>query len=173
MDAKAAKKSIKPILFGLVAILVIVGAVWFFFIRGKNNDSQPENEEVSSFDDVNSVTEAEFTQKNLAETIGFNDYTAMFTFSKAVQNGQKTGEIVEIEGLVSHKTSSYSVVQENPKKAEEGEMSQIGTVFTIKDGSETDYPADGKRVKIMAKVMEVSPLNFQLVTFKKFVNVVE
>ena len=44
------------------------------------------------------------------------------------KNGQKIGAIVSVEGLVSHKTSSYSVVQDNPKKAEEGEMSQIGTV---------------------------------------------
>ena len=52
-------------------------------------------------------------------------------------------------------------------------MSQIGTVFTIQDGDSADYPKDEARIKITAKVMEVSPLNFQLVTLKDFIEVVK
>ncbi|MDO4889402.1 MAG: hypothetical protein Q4A25_01760 [Candidatus Saccharibacteria bacterium] len=171
MDEKAAKKSVGPILIGLAAILVIVGAVWFFFIRGKNEEPQVNNNNASQVEDKTKVTAADLSKVD--ETVNFGDYTAMFTLSKAIQNGQKIGEVVKVDGQVSHKTSSYSVVQINPKKDEEGEMSQIGTVFTIQDGESSDYPKDEERVEITAKVMEVSPLNFQLVTLKDFVKVVK
>ena len=170
MDEKAARKSVGPILIGLVAILVIVGAVWFFFIRGKGEEPQTNNN-TSQVEDKTKVTAADL--EKVDETVNFGDYTAMFTLSKAIQNGQKIGEVVKVDGQVSHKTSSYSVVQINPKKDEEGEMSQVGTVFTIQDGSSEDYPKDEERIEITAKVMEVSPLNFQLVTLKDFVKVVK
>lgn len=172
MDGKAAKKSVVPILIGLVAILAITGTVWLI-IRGKNdNNAQPDNN-TASVEDKTKVTADELASDKVTDMVPENDYTAMFTLSKAIQNGQKTGAIVWVDGQVSHKTSSYSVVQENPKKAEEGEMSQIGTVFTIQDGTAEDYPKDGERIKITAKVMEVSPLNFQLVTLKDFITVVK
>ena len=172
MNNKAAKKSMVPILIGLAAILVVVGVVWFI-VRGKGNDPQPGADNGSSVEDKTKVTAGELAADKVTEKVSFGDYTAMFTLSKAIQNGQKIGAIVSVEGLVSHKTSSYSVVQENPKKGEEGEMSQIGTVFTIQDGDSADYPKDEARIKITAKVMEVSPLNFQLVTLKDFIEVVK
>ena len=172
MDNKAAKKSMVPILIGLAAILVVVGVVWFI-VRGKGNDPQSGADNGSSVEDKTKVTAGELAADKVTDKVSFGDYTAMFTLSKAIQNGQKVGAIVSVEGLVSHKTSSYSVVQENPKKAEEGEMSQIGTVFTIQDGDSADYPKDEERIKITAKVMEVSPLNFQLVTLKDFIEVVK
>ena len=172
MDNKAAKKSMVPILIGLAAILVVVGVVWFI-VRGKGNDPQSGADNGSSVEDKTKVTAGELAADKVTDKVSFGDYTAMFTLSKAIQNGQKVGVIVSVEGLVSHKTSSYSVVQENPKKAEEGEMSQIGTVFTIQDGDSADYPKDESRIKITAKVMEVSPLNFQLVTLKNFIEVVK
>lgn len=170
MDEKAAKKSLGPILIGLAAILIIVGVIWFFFIRGKGNDSQIDNN-TSRVEDKTKVVAADL--EKVDESVKFGDYTAMYTLSKAIQNGQKTGEVVKIDGQVSHKTSSYSVVQINPKKGEEGELNQIGTVFTIQDGESSDYPKDEERIEITAKVMEVSPLNFQLVTLKDFVKVIK
>ena len=174
MDEKAAKKSMVPILVGLAAILAIVGVVWLV-VRGRGSgEPQPNGDNnASSVEDKTKVTAGELAADKVTDKVSFGDYDAMFTLSKAIQNGQKDSAIVSVEGLVSHKTSSYSVVQENPKKAEEGEMSQIGTVFTIQDGEASDYPKDGARIKITAKVMEVSPLNFQLVTLKDFIEVVK
>lgn len=172
MDKKAANKSVVPILIGLAAILVVVGVVWFI-VRGKGDDSQSNTNNGTSVEDKTKVTAEDLAADKVTDKVSFGDYTAMFTLSKAIQNGQKIGAIVSVEGLVSHKTSSYSVVQDNPKKAEEGEMSQIGTVFTIQDGDSADYPKDEARIKITAKVMEVSPLNFQLVTLKDFIEVVK
>ena len=174
MNNKEAKKSIGPILIGIVAILAVVGIVWFIVSRnnGSQNGDNGENNNTTSEEDKTKVTAAELS-KSPDETVAFGDYTAMFTLSKAIQNGEKVGAIVKVDGTVSHKLSSYSVVQENPKKGEEGEMSQIGTVFVIQDAESADYPKDEQRIEITAKVMEVSPLNFQLVTLKDFVKVVE
>lgn len=174
MDNKSAKKAMWPILIGLAAVLVVVGVVWLI-VRGKGDNSQPENNNnnAASVEDKTKVTAGELAADKVTDKVSFGDYDAMFTLSKAIQNGQKVGAIVSVEGIVSHKLSSYSVVQENPKKAEEGEMSQIGTVFTIQDGDSADYPKDEDRIKITAKVMEVSPLNFQLVTLKDFIEVVK
>ena len=174
MDNKSAKKAMWPILIGLAAVLVVVGVVWLI-VRGKGDNSQPENNNnnAASVEDKTKVAAGELAADKVTDKVSFGDYDAMFTLSKAIQNGQKVGAIVSVEGIVSHKLSSYSVVQENPKKAEEGEMSQIGTVFTIQDGDSADYPKDEERIKITAKVMEVSPLNFQLVTLKDFIEVVK
>ena len=173
MDNKKAKKSIAPVLIGIVAILVIVGAVWFFFIRGKGNDSGSNNENNTSSEEDKTKVTAEELSKSPSESVVFGDYDAMFTLSKAIQNGERVGKIVKVDGTVSHKLSSYSVVQDNPKKGEEGEMSQVGTVFTIQGAESSDYPKDEQRIEITAKVMEVSPLNFQLVTLKDFVKVIK
>ena len=86
----------------------------------------------------------------------------MRSLSKDIQNGKMTGQIVSIDGLVSHPGSSYSVVQENSDGT-----AKIGTVFNIDDA--TNYPAGDARITITAKVVEVSPLNFQLVTLKDFI----
>ena len=173
MDNKAAKKSVVPILVGLAIILAITGAVWLI-VRGRGGDEpQPNNNDTSSVEDKTKVAAGELAADKVTDKVSFGDYDAMFTLSKAIQNGEKVSAIVSVEGLVSHKTSSYSVVQENPKKGEAGEMNQIGTVFIVQDGDPADYPADGTRIKITAKVMEVSPLNFQLVTLKDFVQPVK
>lgn len=178
MDDKKAKKSIAPILIGIVAILVIVGVVWFIVRKNGDNDGGNDSATTSE-EDKTKVTAAELS-KSPDETVAFGDYTAMFTLSKAIQNGEKVGAIVKVDGTVSHKISSYSIVQENPKKDEEGEMSQVGTVFVIQDAEaatypkeSADYPKDGQRIELTAKVVEVSPLNFQLVTLKDFVKVIK
>lgn len=175
MDNKAASKAVKPILIGLVAIVAVVAIVWLI-IRQTNNNNGNNNgnsESAAEVKDETKVTAAELAADKVTDTVSFGDYTAMFTLSKAIQNGQKVGAIVKVDGRVSHKLSSYSVVQDNPKKEEEGEMSQVGTVFVIQDAEEADYPKDEDRIEITAKVMEVSPLNFQLVTLKDFVKVVK
>ncbi|MBQ3468250.1 hypothetical protein IJH19_01800 [Candidatus Saccharibacteria bacterium] len=172
MSNKAMKKSVVPILIGAVAILAIVGIVWFIISRNQGGENGNNSNSTSETTDATKVTAEELAADKVTDRVSFGDYTAMFDLSKAIQNGQKVGAIVKVDGKVSHKLSSYSVVQENPKKAEEDEMSQVGTVFVIQDAESADYPKDEERIEITAKVMEVSPLNFQLVTLKDFVKIV-
>ena len=168
MSEKTAKKSILPIVIGIFAIIVIVGVAWFIISRNNGGDKSAENNNSSTVVDDTKVTANELEASKVTENVDYGDYTAMFTLSKAIQNGQKIGAIVSIDGVVSHKVSSYSIGQNNPDKSKD-KMDYVGTVFVIQDGDSADYPKDGERVTIVAKVMEVSPLNFQLVTLKNFV----
>ena len=102
--------------------------------------------------------------KKVDAMISFDDYEGMQNLAKDIQNGKMTGKVVEIDGLVSHPGQSYSIVE----KSADGKQ-KIGTVFTIDDGGEADYPSDGTRVTITAKVIEKGSLNFQLVTLKEYV----
>ena len=102
--------------------------------------------------------------KKVDAMISFDDYEGMQNLAKDIQNGKMTGKVVEIDGLVSHPGQSYSIVE----KSADGKQ-KIGTVFTIDDGDKADYPDDGTRVTITAKVVEKESLNFQLVTLKEYV----
>lgn len=102
--------------------------------------------------------------KKVDAMISFDDYEGMQNLAKDIQNGKMTGKVVEIDGLVSHPGQSYSIVE----KSADGKQ-KIGTVFTIDDGDKADYPDDGARVTITAKVVEKESLNFQLVTLKEYV----
>ena len=85
MNNKEAKKSIGPILIGIVAILAVVGIVWFIVSRnnGSQNGDNGGNNNTTSEEDKTKVTAAELS-KSPDETVAFGDYTAMFTLSKAI-----------------------------------------------------------------------------------------
>ena len=169
MDNKDAKKSLKWIVAGLVAILAIVAVVWLVIRNNNNGNGNGSGNNASEVTEETKVSASELAADKVTDKVAFGDYDAMFTLSKDIQNGKKVGAIVQVDGVVSHKLSSYSIVQDNPNKEKENEMSQVGTVFVIQDGEAADYPKDGDKAQITAKVMEISPLNFQLVTLKDFV----
>ena len=102
--------------------------------------------------------------KKVDVEVAYDDYDAMKALSKDIQNGKMTGKVVKVDGLVNHPGQSYSIAQ----KSADGKQ-KIGTVFTIEDGESADYPADGTRIVITAKVVEKEALNYQLVTLKEFV----
>ena len=93
-----AKKSILPIVIGMVAIVAVVGVVWMIMSRGNNDSGSSDSTSTNStgVDDATKVTADELAADKVSETVGFGDYTAMFTLSKAIQNGQKSGAIVEV-----------------------------------------------------------------------------
>lgn len=155
-------------LIGIIAavcVVVVVAVVAVVAINSNkgNNSSDSSN---SSSNSSNETTTARVTanelENSLDASVMYGDYEKMQSLSKSIQNGEMTGKIVSIDGLVNHPGASYSVVQKNADGT-----TKIGTVFIIDDG--TEYPADGTRISIVAKVVEVSPMNFQLVTLKDYI----
>ena len=91
----------------------------------------------------------------------------MYTLSKSIQNGEATGEIVMIDGVVSHPMTKYSIVE----KGEDG--NKIGTEFVIEGIEEDAYPEDGTRLVITGEVIEKEPLYYIIKTTPEYVNVLE
>ena len=139
-----------------VAVAAIVGVIVVLATRGGgDNGGEPTPNSV--------LTAGDFTP--IEQSIEFGDYDAMFTLSKAIQNGEATGKIVEIDGTVSKVGSSYSIMQRNAEDTE-----SIGTKFTI-EGDDVTYPADGTRVVMVAKVVERKGFYWDLQTIPELVSV--
>ncbi|MDO4527049.1 MAG: hypothetical protein Q4B87_03095 [Candidatus Saccharibacteria bacterium] len=160
------KKTLVCVLAG-VCIVAIIAAVVVLITKINTSSSQNNSNNSSSANSSDASSTAKVTATELQTTtpaveIAYGDFEGMKTLSNNIQNGRMTGQIVSIDGLVNHPGSAYSVVQPNADGT-----TKIGTVFNIDDDS--TYPADDTRITIVAKVVEVSPLNFQLVTLKNFV----
>lgn len=154
--AKKTNKTIYVIIGLVVAVVVAVTAILII----NNNKNSGSSEGGGTSNNSYKVNSGEL--KNVDVEVSYGDYDAMKTLSKNIQNGEMTGKVVKIDGLVSHPGQSYSIVQTST----DGKQ-KIGTVFNIEDSSE--YPADGERVVITAKVLENGAMNFQLFTLKEFV----
>lgn len=154
--AKKTNKTVYIIIGLVVAVIVAVTAV--LIINNNKNSGSSEGGETSN----NSYKVNSGDLKNVDVEVSYGDYDAMKTLAKSIQNGEMTGKVVKIDGVVSHPGQSYSVVE----KSADGKQ-KIGTVFNIEDSSE--YPADGERIVITAKVLEKDALNYQLYTLKEFV----
>lgn len=143
---------------GVIAGVVVVAAVATVAVVMINkNNSGSSNEGGSTSSLVEDL-------KKVDARISYDDFEGMKNLSKDIQNGKMTGKVVEIDGLVNHPGQSYSIVE----KSADGKQ-KIGTVFTIEDGEKADYPSDGARITITAKVVEKESLNFQLVTLKEYI----
>ena len=161
MENEQAKKSMKPILIGAAVILVIAGIVWF--VVGRKGGEESGNSETTSSTTENGAKVTANELENVAEiSVTYGDFEKMQTVAKQIQNGELTGKIVSIDGVVSRPGTSYSIVEESEDKSK-----KIGTVFTIQDAEE--YPEDGVRVSIKAKVVEKETLVYQLVTLKDYI----
>ena len=162
-------------IIGAVAAVVIIGVVIAIAVatsnkgdedgdnKDKNGSSQQENKDKK---DDKKTTISEDDLKKVDETIDFGDYDAQQTLSKAIQNGEKTGKVVKIEGTVSHfgKGMSFNIGQ---KKTEGNQF--IGTTFVIEDvEGEDDYPKDGDHV-VITGIVKAEGYAFQIKTLKKFV----
>ena len=147
-------KKIVGVIMG-VAVVAAVATVAVVMINKNNSGSSNEGGSTSSLvEDL----------KKVDARISYEDFEGMKNLSKDIQNGKMTGKVVEIDGLVNHPGQSYSIVE----KSADGKQ-KIGTVFTIEDGEKADYPSDGARITITAKVVEKESLNFQLVTLKEYI----
>ena len=138
-----------------IAVVVVVAIIVAVVMINKNKGEKTSN------GDNSTQESAAVEYKSVDESIAFGDYEGMQTLSKAIQNGEKVGKIVKIEGLVSHPMSSYSVVQENTDGTQ-----KIGTQFVISGAEEADYPKDGDRITITGEVVEQSPMYFVIRTTK-------
>ena len=162
-------------IIGAVAAVVVIGVIIAIAVatsnkgdeggdnKDNNGSSQQENKD-NKYDKKATISADDL--KNVDETIDFGDYDAQQTLSKAIQNGEKTGKVVKIEGTVSHfsKGMSFNIGQ---KKTEGNQF--IGTTFVIEDAEgEDDYPEDGDHV-VITGIVKAEGYAFQIKTLKKFV----
>lgn len=145
----------------VVLIAVVVGIVLLSGNKGNNTTGNDESGAEYVTDDIGGN---DYTDIDAA--VGFGDYDAMFAQAKAIQNGEMLGKTVQIDGIVSHPMSKYSVVEEN----ENGE--RIGTEFIIEGLSEEEYPEDGERIIITGEVIEKEPMYFVIKTTPEYVEIV-
>ena len=161
-------------IIGGVAAVVIIGVIIAIAVAtstksdegGDNKDKNGSSQQEDKKDNDKKTSISADDLKNVDETIDFGDYDAQQTLSKAIQNGEKTGKVVKIEGTVSHfsKGMSFNIGQ---KKTEGNQF--IGTTFVIEDAvSEDEYPQDGDHV-VITGIVKAEGYSFQIKTLKKFV----
>ena len=148
----------------VILIAVIIGIVLMNGKKGDNGTDVSNNDEPDTEFITDDLGEDYYADVDVS--VGYGDYDVMFAQAKAIQNGEMLGKIIQIDGIVSHPMSKYSVVEEN----EDGE--KIGTEFVIEGLSEDEYPEDGDRIIITGEVIEKEPLYFVIKTTPKYVEVI-
>ena len=157
-----AKDNKKNIIIGvIVAVCIIAIAATIVVISINSNKSVSESNPDASTSSAR-VASQELLEAAPSVEIAYGDYDGMKTLSKDIQNGRRTGEIISVDGLVNHPGSAYAIVQPSSDGT-----TKIGTIFILDDSD--SYPSDGARVTVKGKVVEVSPMNLQIVTLKDFV----
>lgn len=84
----------------------------------------------------------------ISVTVDFGDYDAQQALSKSIQNGEMTGQGIEIDGISSKGISHYSIGQED------GKGNYVGTTYEM----EGEYPEDGAHVKLTGTVVGQFPM---------------
>lgn len=143
----------------VVLIAVIIGVI--VAVKGNSGNNGGDSDNGSTSQDAG-LTAADLAKVDV--TVEYSDYDGMQELSKAIQNGEMTGKVVKIDGIVMHPGTSYSIGQAN-----ESGSSKIGTQFDIVDAAAADYPADKDRVVITGKVVEKEPLYYMIETLQEFV----
>ena len=149
------------IVAAVLVIAVIIGVV-AMNNRGGGDEGGSDSNGPVVIDDGNSLSASDL--ENVDVTIEYGDYDGMYDLSKSIQNGEMVGQVVQIEGDVSHPMSTYSIVQRNDE-----DSASIGTQFVIEGDAE--YPEDGAHVIITGKVIEQSPMYFVIQTLPEFIEV--
>lgn len=164
-----ANKTNKNLIIGItVGVIVIIAIVVGIVIAtrpkdGNGNDGTDTNNDTTQTED--SAQGIDYS--NIDVVVGFGDYEVMEAQAHAIQNGEMLGKIIQIDGLVSHPMSKYSIVEED----ENG--SKIGTEFVIEGLDENAYPQDGNHVIITGEVVEKEPLYYVIKTSPEYVEIVE
>ena len=149
----AKEKKNNVLIYAVIAIVVVVAVVVGVILATKKGGDGGNSGD--SGNGTSGSIAADY--KNVDVTIEAGDYDAMEALAKDIQNGEATGKVVKIEGVVSHPLSAYSVVVPN----EDG-TKKIGTQFVIEGDGE--YPEDGDSIVITGKVIEASPMYFVIQT---------
>ena len=150
------------LVIGIVAVIAVIAIVVGVIVA--NNNKSGNGGEAGGTSQTNGLSAADLA--NVDENIAFGEFDAMQTLSKSIQNGEKVGKVVKIDGLVSKPGSSYSIVQVNAENTK-----KIGTKFVIEGAADADYPKDGAHVVITGKVVEDSPMVFIIKTIPAMVEV--
>lgn len=157
-----AKKN-NNLIYICIAVVVLIAVIIGVIVAAKGNSGSNGGDS----DNGGTSQDAGLTAAELAKvdvTVEYGDYNGMQELSKAIQNGEMTGKVVKIDGIVMHPGTSYSIGQAN-----ETGSSKIGTQFDIVDTAAADYPADKDRVVITGKVVEKEPLYYMIETLQEFV----
>lgn len=149
-----------------VAVVVVIAIVVGVIVANNNKNSGTDGQDNSSQSSKTDGNEVEYFSTD--ETIDFGDYEAMEILSKSIQNGEATGRIVKINGIVSHPMRTYSIVQENSDGTK-----KIGTQFIIEGADESSYPKDGEHVVITGEVVETDPMVFVIKTTPNNIEILE
>ena len=161
-----AEKPNKGMVIGIaVAVVAVIAIIVGVIIAKGNEGGVGEGGDGTEAGQVEGVNNMDFSDINV--TVEYGDYDGMYTLSKSIQNGEMLGQIVKIEGDVSHPMSKYSIVEED----ENG--SKIGTEFVIEGLDESEYPSDGARIVITGEVIEKEPLYYVIRTVPEYVEVIE
>lgn len=158
-----AKAKNNNLLYIGIAVVVVIAIVIGVIVAVKGNSGN--NGEDS--DNSGTSQDAGLTAADLAKVdveIEYGDYDGMEKLSKSIQNGEMTGKVVKIDGVVMHPGTSYSIGQAN-----ESGSAKIGTQFDIVDAAAAYYPADKDHVVITGKVVEKQPLVYTIETISEFV----
>lgn len=143
----------------VVVIAVIIGVI--VAVKGNSGNNGGNSDNGGTSQDTG-LTAADLAKVDVE--IEYGDYDGMEKLSKSIQNGEMTGKVVKIDGVVMHPGTSYSIGQ-----ATEAGSSKIGTQFDIIDAAAAYYPADKDRVVITGKVVEKEPLYYMIETLQEFV----
>ena len=147
-----------------IAVVVVVAVIIGVIVAVKGNGG---NNGGDGGDNGGTSQDAGLTAADLAKVdveIEYGDYDGMEKLSKSIQNGEMTGKVVKIDGVVMHPGTSYSIGQANASGS-----AKIGTQFDILDAAAAYYPADKDRVAITGKVVEKEPLYYMIETLQEFV----
>lgn len=144
---------------GVVLIAVIIGVI--VAVKGNSGNNGGDSNNGGTSQDTG-LTAADLAKVDV--TVEYGDYDGMEKLSKSIQNGEMTGKVVKIDGVVMHPGTSYSIGQAN-----EAGSFKIGTQFDIVDAAAAYYPADKDRVVITGKVVEKEPLYYMIETLQEFV----
>ena len=115
-----AKAKNNNLLYIGIAVVVVVAVIIGVIVAVKGNGGNNGGDGGTSQD-------AGLTAADLAKVdveIEYGDYDGMEKLSKSIQNGEMTGKVVKIDGIVMHPGTSYSIGQAN-----EAGSSKIGTQF--------------------------------------------
>ena len=156
------------IVVAVVAVIVVVGIVVGLVLANKNKGDGTDGTDATNGAETTSIKEntpeADFSDVDVS--VGFGDYDVMYAQAQAIQNGEMLGKIIQVDGIVSHPMSKYSIVEED----ENG--SKIGTEFIIEGVDESGYPQDGDHVIITGEVVEKEPLYYVIKTSPQYVEIV-
>ena len=146
----------------VVVIAVLIGVIVAVKGNGGNNSNDANSDTSGGTSQDAGLNAADLAKVDVE--IEYGDYDGMEKLSKAIQNGEMTGKVVKIDGIVMHPGTSYSIGQANASGS-----AKIGTQFDIADAAAAYYPADKAHVVITGKVVEKEPLYYIIQTLQEFV----